>query len=109
MSRTLPESPRSLEPGDPSRNLAEVSKSSASLLPWNAWLFRIFLIAAACSITLSLSPFGLHRWTAAGLGVLLSLAILLIEHRLRSASATARLGRLAGGLLGAIAVVFVPV
>jgi uncharacterized protein YacL len=109
MSRTLPESPRPLEPGNHSRNLAEISKSSAALLSWNAWLFRIFLIAAACGITLSLSPFGLHRWTAAGVGALLSLAILLIEHRLRSTSATALLGGVTGGLVGALAAVLVTV
>ena len=109
MSRSLREAPRPLEPGDPLRNLAEIPKSSATLLSWNAWLFRIFLIAAACSITLGLSPFGLHRWAAAGLGALLSLTILLIEHRLRSMSATALLGGVTGGIVGALAALLVTI
>jgi uncharacterized protein YacL len=84
-------------------------KPSASLRSWNAWPFRIFLIATACSITVSLSPFGLRRSAAAGLGVLLSLAILLMEYGLRSVSATSVLGGVAGGLLGALAALLVTI
>jgi uncharacterized protein YacL len=78
-------------------------KSSKSPPPWNSWLFRIFLIAAACAVTLSLSPFGLHRWAALGLGILLSLAILFVEYRLHRVSATAAFGGLVGGLFGLLA------
>jgi len=108
MNRILPDSPRPLEPGNRPRNLASVPRSS-STPPWNAWLLRIFLIAAACGITLNLSPFGLHHWTAAGVGVLLSLGILAIEHRLRGVSATSLVGGVIGGLCGALAALLVTI
>ena len=107
MSRTLPESPRPVKPGNHSRDFASIPKSSPSPRPRDAWLFRVFLVAATCGITVSLSPFGLHGWPAAGLGAFSSLAILLIEHRLRSASAAALLGGAIGGLLGAFAALLV--
>ncbi len=109
MSRTLPELPQPLPADDPPRNLAAIPKSADASRQWNAWLFRIVLIAASCAITVGLSPFGLHRWAAAGLGLVLSLAIVAVEHRLRSSSATALLGGVMGGLFGAFAALLVAI
>jgi len=109
MSRTLPESSRHSGPASPSPNLGLNPKSSASLNPWNAWLFRFFLIAAASAIALGLSPFGLHGWYAAGIGVALSLVVLIVEFRLRNAPAATLIGGAAGGILGAIAALLVTI
>jgi uncharacterized protein YacL len=106
MSRTLPEVSQALD-GRPPRTLAPVPKSTNSYSQWNTWLFRIFLIAATVGVALSFSPFGLHDWPAAGVGVTLALVILAAEHRLRRASATAVAGGVFGGLLGALAAVLV--
>jgi uncharacterized protein YacL len=68
---------------------------------------RIFLTAAFCAITISLAPFGLHRWTAAGLGIALSVAIACAEHRLRSLPAQALFGGVLGGVVGVLAALLV--
>src|SRR5258708_24677961 len=102
MSRTLPELPESSPTESRPRNLASIPKSSAGSRFWNAWLLRIFLIAAFCAITVSLAPFGLHGWTAAGAGFAFSLAIVAGEYPLRNSPATALLGALMGGLCGAL-------
>jgi len=109
MSRTLPELPQPLPPEDRPRNLATIADSTDVSRRWNAWIFRIVLIAALCAITVGVSPFGLHRWAAAGLGLAFSLAIAAVEHRLRSSSATALLGGVVGGLFGALAALLVAI
>jgi uncharacterized protein YacL len=109
MSRALPELPQPLIPEDRPRNLASVSNSADASRRWNAWIFRIVLIAASCAITVGVSPFGLHRWVEAVLGLGLSLAIVAVEHRLRSSSATALLGGVVGGLFGALAALLVAI
>jgi len=109
MSRTLPELPESSPTESRPRNLASIPKSSAGSRFWNAWLLRIFLIAAFCAITVSLAPFGLHRWTAAGAGFAFSLAIVAGEYRLRNSPAAALLGGVMGGLCGALAALLVAI
>ncbi len=109
MSRTLPELPESFPTESRPRNLASIPKSSAASHLWNAWLLRIFLIAAFCAITVSLAPFGLHRWAAAGAGFAFSLAIVAAEYRLRNSSAAALLGGVMGGLCGALAALLVAI
>jgi uncharacterized protein YacL len=109
MSRALPELPQPLIPEDRPRNLASVPNSADASRRWNAWIFRIVLIAASCAITVGVSPFGLHRWVEAVLGLGLSLAILAVEHRLRSSSATALLGGVVGGLFGSLAALLVAI
>jgi uncharacterized protein YacL len=109
MSRTLPELPQPLPSEDRPRNLASIANSADVSRQWNAWIFRIVLIAALCAITVGVSPFGLHRWAAAGLGLAFSLAIAAVEHRLRSSSATAVLGGVVGGLFGALAALLVAI
>src|SRR5246127_2208208 len=109
MSRTLPEVPQPLPPEDRLRNLATIAVSADVSRRWNAWIFRIVFIAALCAIAVGVSPFGLHRWAAAGLGLAFSLAIAAVEHRLRSSSATALLGGVVGGLFGALAALLVAI
>ena len=109
MSRTLPKAPQPSALDDRARKLAAVSDSSAPSRRWNVWLLRAALVAASSLITISLSPFGLHLWSAAALGLLLSLAILIAELRLRGATATALLGGVIGGLLGALAALLVSI
>jgi len=109
MSRTLPEVPQPSPADDPQRSLASIPKSADASRRWNAWVSRIFLITASCAITVGLSPFGLHRWAAVGLGLVLALAIVAVEHRLRSSSATALLGGVVGGLFGALAALLVAI
>jgi uncharacterized protein YacL len=109
MSRALPELPQPLIPEDRPRNLASVPNSADASRRWNAWIFRIVLIAASCAITVGVSPFGLHRWVEAVLGLGLSLAIVAVEHRLRSSSATSLLGGVVGGLFGALAALLVAI
>jgi uncharacterized protein YacL len=107
MSRIVPEPPHSFSAENQSPSFASTSKASESSRSWNSWLFKSLLIAVSCAITVSLSPFGLHRWAAAGLGALLALAILITEQHLRSATATALLGGVVGGFLGALAALLV--
>src|ERR1700739_5021973 len=109
MSRPLPELPQPVPPEDRRRNLASIANSADVSRQWNAWIFRIVLIAALCAITAGVSPFGLHRWAAASLGLAFSLAVAAVEHRLRSSSATAVLGGAVGGLLGALAALLVAI
>jgi len=109
MSRTLPELPEPSSPETKARSLASVAKPVALVNHWNIWIFRIVLIAASSAISVSLSPFALHAWPAAGLGAVGALAVLAIEHRLRASSATALLGGAVGGLLGVVAALLVAI
>ncbi len=109
MSRTLPELSEAESTDSRRLNLASISRSHHASRQWNAWLLRIFLIAILCAITVSLAPFGLHRWAAAGTGFALSLAIVAAEYQLRNSSATALLGGVMGGLFGALAALLVAI
>jgi uncharacterized protein YacL len=109
MSSALPELPRPSPPETKSRSLAPIPLATARSQQWNAWLFRLLLVIAFAAITVSLAPFGLQPWPAAGLGVLICLAVLATEYRLRSSSATALLGGAVGGLLGSVAALLVSI
>jgi len=109
MSSALPELPRPSPPESKSRSLAPVPNPAARSQQWNTWLFRLLLVVAFAAITVSLSPFGLQPWPAAGLGALICLAVLATEYRLRSSSATALLGGAVGGLLGSVAALLVSI
>ena len=107
MSRTLPEASQPSETKRSSPNLASIPGSSGAYGARNTWFFRILLIAASCAITVAFSPFGLHAWSAAALGLALSFVIVGVEHRLRSSSATSLVGGVIGGLLGALAALLI--
>ena len=109
MSRILPKMSRSSALDSRPANLAAVSSSPSSSPGWNVWLLRAALVAISLAVATRLSPFGLRNWPAAFLGLVLSLAILFAEHRLRRATATAILGGAIGGLLGVLAALLVSV
>src|SRR5215472_3983232 len=95
------------EAGLPARNLAVNSDGPVFQRDWTLWLFRCCLAGAAAAITLSLSPFDLHGWSAAGLGFALAFAIFLVEHQLKRAASPGLFGGALGGLLGALAALLV--
>jgi uncharacterized protein YacL len=109
MSRTPPELsvPDSSDTGLPAQNLALNSSGSIPQLHWTLWLFRCGLAGAAAAVALSLSPFGLHGWSAAGLGFGLALVIFLVENQLKRSSSPGLLGGALGGLFGALAALLV--
>jgi uncharacterized protein YacL len=84
-----------------------LARSSHSARNWNAWLFRCCLAIATAAAVFTLSPFGLHGWSAAGAGFLLLALIFLIEQRLKRSSASGLLGGTIGGILGALAALLV--
>ena len=69
---------------------------------WDFWAIRAFLIACTGAVSYTVRPFGLGGVQAAGVGVLIALAVLLAELRLRRAA----LGGLLGGAFGAVVGVF---
>jgi len=109
MSRTPSELsvPDSSDTTLPARNLAVNSSGSVFELDWTLWLFRACLAGAAAAVTLSLSPFGLHGWFAAGLGFALAFVIFLVEHQLKRSPSPGLLGGAIGGLFGALAALLV--
>jgi len=107
MSRTVPESSSRANPNSPGRKLAPHSVASSPSVPVSSWLSRVFLLAASTLIAYVLSPFGMHGWTAAGLGILLALAIFAAEFRLRSTPPADLFGAAIGGLAGGAAALLV--
>jgi uncharacterized protein YacL len=112
MIRTLPEAQtplasKSPDTIQPAQNLALNSHASRFPRDWNLWLFRCGLAGAATAIALSLSPFGLHGWSAVAAGLALTLVIFLLEHRLKRSASPLILGGAIGGILGALAAVLV--
>ena len=91
----------------PARNLAVNSSGSFFEHDWTLWLFRCCLAGAAAAVALSLSPFDLHGWSAAGLGFAVTVVIFLVEHQLKRKSSPGLLGGAIGGLAGALAAVLV--
>ena len=70
-------------------------------------MLRLFLVVCAGAICASLNPFGLHGVVAIGTGVLLAMAILVVEMRLRWAAPRGLLGGSLGAVLGIFAAVLV--
>src|SRR6266403_3814509 len=69
---------------------------------WDFWAVRAFLLACTGAVSYTVKPCGLRGWQAAGVGVLITLAVLFAELRLRRAA----LGGLLGGAFGAVVGVF---
>jgi hypothetical protein len=91
-SRTLPETQGS-QASNSSQDTRFARNLALNLRPsrnWNAWLFRCCLAGIAAAIAVSLSPFGLHGWSAVGAGLLLSFVIFLAEYRLKRSSSSGR-------------------
>jgi len=109
MSSTLRKTkePRVSDSPDDARYARNLAFSSHAPRSWNAWLFRCFLAGIVAAIAVSLSPFALHGWRAAGAGVLLSILFFVVENRLKRSSASVLLGAAIGGILGALAALLV--
>src|SRR6266446_8931337 len=69
---------------------------------WDFWAVRAFLLACTGAVSYTLKPFELRGWQAASVGILIGLAVLFAELRLRWAA----LGGLLGGAFGAVLGVF---
>src|SRR5260370_35388453 len=50
---------------------------------WDFWVARAFLVACTGAVSYTLGPFGLRGSPAVGVGLLIALAVLLAELRLR--------------------------
>jgi uncharacterized protein YacL len=103
MSRTLPEVQRHPSPVPSHKSdLAPEARQPSAMLPairgFEFWLLRLFLAACAIALCYKLEPFGLRGLSAAGVGFLLAVVILLTELRLRRAGTSGLLG----GALGAV-------
>lgn len=103
MSRAVPEvhslSNSAPRPDTNKRNLA----SRRRLKVLESWLIRLFIAVGTTALCYNLRPFGLRRLSAAGVGLLLALLILLAELRLRRAAFNRLLGGALGGVLGLVA------
>ena len=97
----VPDSPRDI------RYTQNLAVSSDPARGSNVWLLRSCLAVTAAAIALSLRPFGLYGWSAAGAGLLLAVAILLVEQRLKRTTPSALLGGAMGGILGSLAALLV--
>lgn len=71
------------------------------------WAIRAGLIAGAVTLSYTLAPFGLHGVVAAGLGLVVSVLILLAELRLRRAETSNLVGGAIGGVLGLVAALLI--
>src|SRR5262249_36202572 len=114
MSRAFPDAERPAVPAT-----AELSSSVASHPPagphgvrsarlgWDSWVFRFILIVAAAATCYTLGPFHLRGLPAAGMGLLVAVAILLAELRLRRAALSGLLGGAFGAVVGLFAALLV--
>src|SRR5258708_7343488 len=110
MSRTFPEVQRRSGVSSSSSSIVPVPEANDSnarfLRPpwsgWNFWFARVFLAVCVAALCYRMGPFGLRGLSAAGLGLVMALVILLAELRLRRAA----IGGLVGGAFGAVLGVF---
>src|SRR5262245_47342974 len=71
---------------------ADIQEPVKAALHVEPWMLRGGLAVVAVALCLSLRPFGLYGWAAAGAGLLLAAIILVIEMRLRWATPRGLLG-----------------
>src|SRR5260370_24101740 len=74
---------------------------------WEFWGARAFLVACTGAVSYALGPFGLRGSPAVGVGLLIALAVLLAELRLRRAALSGLLGGAFGAVLGVFAALLV--
>ena len=86
---------------------ADAYKAHPPSVSSETWLLRGILVVCAGAICSSLNPFGLHGVVAVGVGVLLAVAILVVEMRLRWAAPRGLLGGALGAVLGIFAALLV--
>jgi uncharacterized protein YacL len=113
MSRISPEVQRRLHPAEskawPQREDHTIGgrPTWALLGGWDFWVVRAFLVACTGAVTYALGPFGLRGLTAASVGFLMGVAVLLAELRLRRAALSGLLGGVFGAVLGVFAALLV--
>jgi uncharacterized protein YacL len=76
-------------------------------LGWDSWIIRIILVVSAATTCYTLEPFHLRGLPAAGMGLLMAVAILLAELRLRRAALSGVLGGAFGAVVGLFAALLV--
>jgi uncharacterized protein YacL len=74
---------------------------------WDFWVVRAFLVGCTGAVSYTLGPFRLRGLSAAGIGFLIALLILLAELRLRRAALSGLLGGAFGAVLGVFAALLV--
>lgn len=67
---------------------------------WDFWAARAFLAICVAALCYRMGPFGLQGTYAAGAGLLMAMAILLVELRLRRSAVSGLLGGAFGAVLG---------
>jgi uncharacterized protein YacL len=76
-------------------------------LGWDSWIIRVILVVCAATTCYTLEPFHLRGLPAAGMGLLMAVAILLAELRLRRAALSGVLGGAFGAVVGLFAALLV--
>jgi uncharacterized protein YacL len=115
MSRMFPEAERqAITPAFPVKPSASGSpmraRNRSERTPghgWDSWMVRTILVMCAAAICYTLEPFHLRGLPAGGLGLLMAVAILLAELRLRKVAVGGLLGGAFGALLGLFAALLV--
>lgn len=112
MSRTVPEVQRnpSSVPSHKSDSAPEDRQKRTILPPdrgFEFWLVHLSIAACATALCYNLEPFGLRGLSAAAVGFLLALVILMAELRLRRARTSGLLGAAVGTVLGMVAALLV--
>jgi uncharacterized protein YacL len=113
MSRITPEaqgpshSPDSKSPSARGNRNIYKHDAWASRGGWDFWVVRAFLVACTGAVSYTLGPFGLHGVQAVSIGLLIALAVLLAELRLRRAALSGLLGGAFGAVLGVFAALLV--
>jgi uncharacterized protein YacL len=113
MSRNHPRGQQSLPSSEsritlaPEKNGVRTPTGRWSQAVRDCWLVRALLVACTGAVSFNLRPFGLHGLPAAGVGVLISLVVLLAELRLRRAALSGLLGGAFGAVLGVFAALLV--
>jgi len=74
---------------------------------WGFWVVRAFITLCAGAVSYSMRPFGLRGLPAVAVGVLIGLAVLLAELRLRRAALSGLLGGVFGTVVGIFAAALV--
>lgn len=113
MSRSIPEGTNPLNSPDsrashPSKvRPIQPDPAQPGRTTWDFWALRALLVACTAAVAYTLGPFGLREASAAGVGILVALAILLVEVRLRRAALSGLLGGALGTLFGVFAALLV--
>jgi uncharacterized protein YacL len=113
MSRISPEiqrrfdSPESRVSRQREDHLVRARPAWASRGEWDFWVVRVFLVACTGALSYTLGPFRLRGLTAASVGFLIAMAVLLAELRLRRAALSGLLGGVFGAVLGVFSALLV--